>query len=112
MRDRALRWAWGSVALPLAAIANNGAARLRWLNRPTPDIAEIRKTIENIVVDAQRAASLVAARSRDGFPGKPLYDGVKLSGWRAGRLVAGRPRQPCIPAKRAPFPEAETTSGD
>jgi PAS domain S-box-containing protein len=45
---------------PLAAIATNGAAGLRWLNRPTPDIVEIRKTIENIVVDAQRAANIVA----------------------------------------------------
>jgi len=45
---------------PLAAVATNGAAGLRWLNRPTPDIAEIRKTIENIVVDTQRAANIVA----------------------------------------------------
>lgn len=45
---------------PLAAIATNGAAGLRWLSRPTPDIVEIRKTIENIVVDAQRAAKIVA----------------------------------------------------
>ncbi|QDF37206.1 ATP-binding protein [Bradyrhizobium symbiodeficiens] len=45
---------------PLAAIATSGAAGLRWLNRPTPDIVEIRKTIENIVVDAQRAANIVA----------------------------------------------------
>lgn len=45
---------------PLAAIATNGAAGLRWLNRPVPDIVEIRKTIENIVVDTQRAAKIVA----------------------------------------------------
>ena len=45
---------------PLAAIATNGAAGLRWLNRPVPDIGEIRKTIENIVVDTKRAASIVA----------------------------------------------------
>lgn len=45
---------------PLAAIATNGAAGLRWLNRPTPDIVEIRKTIENIIVDTQRAANIVA----------------------------------------------------
>ncbi|MGY4469978.1 C4-dicarboxylate-specific signal transduction histidine kinase [Bradyrhizobium sp. LB9.1b] len=45
---------------PLAAIATNGAAGLRWLNRPTPDIVEISKTIENIVVDTQRAANIVA----------------------------------------------------
>jgi len=45
---------------PLAAIATNGAAGLRWLNRPVPDIGEIRKTIENIVVDTKRAANIVA----------------------------------------------------
>lgn len=45
---------------PLAAIATNGAAGLRWLNRSIPDIAEIRKTIENIAVDTQRAANIVA----------------------------------------------------
>ncbi|QDP21947.2 PAS domain-containing sensor histidine kinase [Bradyrhizobium cosmicum] len=45
---------------PLAAIATNAAAGLRWLNRPNPDIVEIRKTIENIVVDTRRAANIVA----------------------------------------------------
>ncbi|WFU26892.1 ATP-binding protein [Bradyrhizobium sp. CB1717] len=45
---------------PLAAIATNGAAGLRWLNRPVPDIGEIRKAIENIVVDTKRAANIVA----------------------------------------------------
>lgn len=45
---------------PLAAIATNGAAGLRWLNRPTPDIIEIRNVIENIVMDTQRAANIVA----------------------------------------------------
>lgn len=45
---------------PLAAIATNGAAGLRWLNRPTLDIVEIRKVIQNIVVDTQRAADIVA----------------------------------------------------
>lgn len=45
---------------PLTAIATNGAAGLRWLNRPTLDIVEIRKVIQNIVVDTQRAANIVA----------------------------------------------------
>jgi PAS domain S-box-containing protein len=45
---------------PLAAIATNGAAGLRWLNRPRPDIIEIRNVIENIVMDTQRAANIVA----------------------------------------------------
>ncbi|WP_375312900.1 ATP-binding protein [Bradyrhizobium sp. A5] len=45
---------------PLAAIATNAAAGLRWLNRPNPDVVEIRNTIENIVVDTRRAANIVA----------------------------------------------------
>src|SRR4029078_5665149 len=31
---------------PLAAIATNGAAALRWLNRPAPNLAEVRKAME------------------------------------------------------------------
>jgi len=45
---------------PLAAIATNGAAGLRWLNRPNPDMAEVRKAIENMVADTRRAAIIVA----------------------------------------------------
>ncbi|AMA56292.1 PAS domain-containing sensor histidine kinase [Bradyrhizobium sp. CCGE-LA001] len=45
---------------PLAAITTNAAAGLRWLNRPNPDMAELRKVIENTATDARRAASIVA----------------------------------------------------
>ncbi|MDI3559209.1 ATP-binding protein [Bradyrhizobium sp. Arg816] len=45
---------------PLAAIATNAAAGLRWLNRPIPDMAEVRSTIENMVTDTRRAANIVA----------------------------------------------------
>ncbi|WP_249150021.1 ATP-binding protein [Bradyrhizobium liaoningense] len=45
---------------PLAAIATNGAAGLRWLNRPVPDMAEVRSAIENMVTDTRRAANIVA----------------------------------------------------
>ncbi|MBC9876845.1 PAS domain-containing protein [Bradyrhizobium sp. INPA01-394B] len=45
---------------PLAAIATHGAAGLRWLNRPTADLAEVRSAIENMVADTRRAASIVA----------------------------------------------------
>ncbi|WP_315767015.1 MULTISPECIES: ATP-binding protein [unclassified Bradyrhizobium] len=45
---------------PLAAIATNGAAGLRWLNRPTADVAEVRSAIENMVADTRRAANIVA----------------------------------------------------
>lgn len=45
---------------PLAAIATNAAAGLRWLNRPIPDMAEVRSTIENMATDTRRAADIVA----------------------------------------------------
>ncbi len=45
---------------PLAAIATNGAAGLRWLNRPIPDMAEVRSAIENMATDTKRAANIVA----------------------------------------------------
>ncbi|UGX90516.1 ATP-binding protein [Bradyrhizobium barranii subsp. barranii] len=45
---------------PLAAIATNAAAGLRWLNRPIPDMAEVRSAIENMATDTRRAANIVA----------------------------------------------------
>ncbi|OAF10730.1 PAS domain-containing sensor histidine kinase [Bradyrhizobium centrolobii] len=45
---------------PLAAISTNAAAGLRWLNRPNPDMAEVRDVIENMATDARRAAIIVA----------------------------------------------------
>lgn len=45
---------------PLAAIATNASAGLRWLNRPTPNIDEVRTLTTNIVADARRAADIIA----------------------------------------------------
>lgn len=45
---------------PLAAIAANGAAGLRWLGQPDPDLSELRELIESIVVDARRTADIIA----------------------------------------------------
>ncbi|SCB09814.1 Histidine kinase-, DNA gyrase B-, and HSP90-like ATPase [Bradyrhizobium shewense] len=45
---------------PLAAIATNGAAGLRWLSRPVPDLVEVRSAIENMIADTRRAANVVA----------------------------------------------------
>lgn len=44
---------------PLAAIATNAAAGLRWLDRPEPDIAEVRALTQRIIADAQRAADII-----------------------------------------------------
>jgi PAS domain S-box-containing protein len=45
---------------PLAAIAANGAAGLRWLGQTEPDLSELRELIESIVADAQRTADIIA----------------------------------------------------
>jgi C4-dicarboxylate-specific signal transduction histidine kinase len=45
---------------PLAAIATNGEAGLRWLDRPEPDVAEVRALTKRIVADAQRAADVLS----------------------------------------------------
>lgn len=45
---------------PLAAIATNGEAGLRWLDRPEPDVAEARLLMKRVVGDAQRAADILS----------------------------------------------------
>jgi PAS domain S-box-containing protein len=44
---------------PLAAIATNASAGLRWLSRPAPDVAEARALSTRIVADAERAAAII-----------------------------------------------------
>lgn len=45
---------------PLAAITTYGEAGLRWLNRPEPELSEVRDIVTRIVADAQRAAGVIA----------------------------------------------------
>jgi C4-dicarboxylate-specific signal transduction histidine kinase len=49
---------------PLAAIATNASAGLRWLDRAEPNISEVRALTQRIIADAQRAADIIA-RVRD-----------------------------------------------
>ena len=44
---------------PLAAIAANASAGLRWLARATPDLGEARAALERIVGDAHRASDVI-----------------------------------------------------
>jgi C4-dicarboxylate-specific signal transduction histidine kinase len=44
---------------PLAAIVSNGAAGLRWLNRATPELDEVRAALAHVVSDATRAADVI-----------------------------------------------------
>jgi PAS domain S-box-containing protein len=45
---------------PLAAITTNGAAGLRWLAGPDPDLAEATDIMKAIVADARRASDIIA----------------------------------------------------
>jgi PAS domain S-box-containing protein len=45
---------------PLAAIAINGEVSLRLLDRPEPDMAEVRELTKCVVNDARRAADIIA----------------------------------------------------
>jgi PAS domain S-box-containing protein len=47
------------VAQPVAAIVTCGEAGLRWLNRPEPDLPEVRQSIEQMIRDARRASDVV-----------------------------------------------------
>jgi C4-dicarboxylate-specific signal transduction histidine kinase len=44
---------------PLAAIAANASAGLRWLTRATPDVEEARTALTQIVGDAHRASQVI-----------------------------------------------------
>gem|GEM_PF-3437627 len=44
---------------PLAAISINGQAGLRWLDRPEPNIAEVRETTAHVLAEARRAAAII-----------------------------------------------------
>jgi PAS domain S-box-containing protein len=60
---------------PLAAIAANGGAGLRWLSRPNPDLAELRELTASVVADARRAADIIArirAMAAREAPGREL----------------------------------------
>jgi len=44
---------------PLAGIVTNGEAGLRWLTRDAPQVEEVRRALERIIRDADRAAGVV-----------------------------------------------------
>jgi PAS domain S-box-containing protein len=45
---------------PLAAITTNASASLRWLDRPEPNVEEVRTLAARISADARRAADVIA----------------------------------------------------
>lgn len=45
---------------PLAAISANGSAAMRWLNRPQPELEEVRIAISRIQADTSRASEVIS----------------------------------------------------
>jgi PAS domain S-box-containing protein len=45
---------------PLAAIVAGAEAGLRWLDRPSPDVAEVRELTKRVVADARRASEIIS----------------------------------------------------
>jgi PAS domain S-box-containing protein len=62
---------------PLAAIATNGQASLRWLAREVPDIGEVADAVRQIIHDADRASEViqkVRALSKKADPEMVAFD--------------------------------------
>ena len=61
---------------PLAAMAANGNAGLRWLTRTEPDLDEVRQALERVVENSNRAGDIVASIRamfrKDGQKKQPL----------------------------------------
>ena len=61
---------------PLGAIVTNANAGLRWLNRPAPDLDEVRHTLTRIVADGHRASEVIqsvrAMFAKGGHAATPL----------------------------------------
>jgi PAS domain S-box-containing protein len=61
---------------PLGAIVTNANAGLRWLNRPAPDLDEVRHTLRRIVADGHRASEVIqsvrAMFAKGGHAATPL----------------------------------------
>jgi PAS domain S-box-containing protein len=46
---------------PLAAIVTNGNAGLRWLDRPSPDLNEVRTALQRMVTEGHRASEIISS---------------------------------------------------
>ncbi len=65
---------------PLGAILTNGEAALRWLNRPEPDLAELRALSTRTVSDAHRAADIIRRIRSMATRGRPEQTPLGLNG--------------------------------
>ncbi|HEY6621173.1 MAG TPA: ATP-binding protein [Steroidobacteraceae bacterium] len=65
---------------PLGAILTNGASTLRWLNRPEPNLDELRNLATRTVKDARRAADIIQRVRAMAVRGEIQYMPLELNG--------------------------------
>jgi PAS domain S-box-containing protein len=70
------------ISQPLAAMAANGNAGLRWLARTEPDLDEVRQALERVVENSHRASDIVA-----GIRAMFRKDGQKKESFNVNDLV-------------------------
>lgn len=99
---------------PLAAIAANGQAARRWLDRDPPDLAEAQDAMASILRDVDRAAQVIR-RTRATLQGRPadfaLFDLNALLE-EAGRLLGAEKRRAGVAAVYRLEPELPPIWGD
>jgi len=65
------------VSQPLMAIQTSSGAALRWLERPTPEVAEAKNMLTNVVEDSMRASKVIQglrSMARKSEPSFALFD--------------------------------------
>ena len=65
---------------PLAAILTNAEAALRWLDRPQPDLNELRALSSRAIADARRAADIIDRIRAMAVRTEPAYAATQLRG--------------------------------
>ena len=71
---------------PLAAVVANGEAGLRWLDRPVPELARAKTTVEAMIRNARRASDVIVrlrALSRKADTIQAPLSTKTTSPWRA-----------------------------
>ncbi len=63
---------------PLAAIATSGEASLRWLDRPEPNIEEVRASTRRVLIDARRASEIIGRVRGMAAPREPEHTLLSL----------------------------------
>ncbi|WP_161988959.1 PAS domain-containing sensor histidine kinase [Sphingomonas glacialis] len=64
---------------PLAALSTYGQTILRWINRPVPDLDEVRALAEYVVADAERASAIIARIRSMTVKGAPRSEPLSLN---------------------------------